>query len=60
MTFGQAVLFSLLYQESPLYTADYWMPEYTYILLGLAALAVILIVAFFWWTRRRNRARGAK
>jgi LPXTG-motif cell wall-anchored protein len=60
MTFSQAVFLSLLYQDRPLYTADYWTPEAISILLVLAALAVILIVAFFWWTRRRKRARGTK
>jgi hypothetical protein len=47
---------SLLYQERVLYTADYWSPEATLILLVLAALAVILFVVVFWWIRRRNRS----
>jgi hypothetical protein len=46
MTFSQAVFLSLPYQESELYTADYWTSDAILILLGLAALAAIPFIVF--------------
>jgi hypothetical protein len=51
---------SLLYQERELYTADYWSPEATLVLLGLVTLAVIIFAVCFWWIRRRNAKKGAR